>query len=200
MALSTYADLQATIANFLARDDLTAFIPDFISIFEAAANRRLRVREMEATALLTTAFGDATLPTNYLQWRKATWIGHPLRELEYVHPSWLSFNYPTSPAGPPNVFTIISEALRVRPYADATPIELLYYQRIPALASAVNWLYREHPDVYLFGSLAETGGFMADPNKLAMWKSRRDEVFQELELLSNKSRGVGGIRVMGATP
>ena len=30
MAISTYSDLKTAIANFLARDDLTSVIPDFI--------------------------------------------------------------------------------------------------------------------------------------------------------------------------
>jgi hypothetical protein len=32
------------------------------------------------------------------------------------------------------------------------------------------------------------------------WKARRDEIFDEIEKLSNKTRGAGAIRVMGVTP
>ena len=35
MALDTYANLQTAIANFLARDDLTTEIVDFIKLTEA---------------------------------------------------------------------------------------------------------------------------------------------------------------------
>jgi len=34
----------------------------------------------------------------------------------------------------------------------------------------------------------------------ALWKARRDELFDEIEKLSNKSRGAGAIRTMGPTP
>ena len=47
MALNNYANLKTTIANFLARDDLTSEIDDFIDLTEADFNRRLRVRSME---------------------------------------------------------------------------------------------------------------------------------------------------------
>ena len=60
MAITTYAELQTAIANWLARDDLTTYLPDFITLFEAAANRRLRVRQMETTATLTPSSGSAT--------------------------------------------------------------------------------------------------------------------------------------------
>jgi hypothetical protein len=53
MALVTYADLLTTVANYLARDDLTAYIPDGVTVFEAAAARRLKVRLQETTATLT---------------------------------------------------------------------------------------------------------------------------------------------------
>jgi hypothetical protein len=40
MSLSTYSDLQTQVANWLARSDLTAYIPDMITLFEAAADDR----------------------------------------------------------------------------------------------------------------------------------------------------------------
>ena len=70
MALDTYANLQTAIANFLARDDLTTEIVDFIKLTEADFNRRLRVRAMET---VNTSFSiDAeteALPTGFLQTR-----------------------------------------------------------------------------------------------------------------------------------
>jgi hypothetical protein len=47
MALNSYTNLKTAIANFLARDDLTSEIDDFIDLTEADFNRRLRVRSME---------------------------------------------------------------------------------------------------------------------------------------------------------
>ena len=63
---------------------------DFIALFEACANRRLRVRQQEATINLTPdANGAATLPADYLALRRVTWTGSPRVELAYVHPSYL---------------------------------------------------------------------------------------------------------------
>ena len=44
MSLTSYTELQQAIADWLERADLATRIPDFIVLFEAAANRRLRVR------------------------------------------------------------------------------------------------------------------------------------------------------------
>src|SRR5207237_10453132 len=95
MTIQTYTDLQAAIASWIARADLAASIPDFITLFESVANRRLRLRAQEATATLTPTSGVATLPADYLAWRRVTWTGQFARELEYVHPSYLHALYPT---------------------------------------------------------------------------------------------------------
>ena len=48
MALSNYTGLKASIADFLNRDDLTAVIPDFITLAEAQINRDIRHFKLEA--------------------------------------------------------------------------------------------------------------------------------------------------------
>jgi hypothetical protein len=200
MALQTYSDLTGAVADWLGRSDLSGRIPDFVTLFEAAANRRLRVRQMEVTTTLTPgANGQAALPADYLAWRRATWTGSPRRELDYVHPSILQSRYPDQPVATPRVFTIEGANLEVMPL-DQTPLEFDYFQRIGPLVSAQNWLMAAHPDIYLFGALAEAHGFNIDLDKLAVWKARRDEIFDEIEKLSNKTRGAGRIQVMGHTP
>ncbi|MGZ3269278.1 MAG: phage adaptor protein, partial [Croceibacterium sp.] len=87
---------------------------------------------------------------------------------------------------------------------DDTALELDYFQKIPALASGsdtgTNWLLAAHPDLYLFGALVEAEAFGVNDERAPLWKGRRDEIFDEVEKLSNRTRGTGAIRVMGATP
>jgi hypothetical protein len=200
MSFNTYSDLQAAVGSWLGgRSDLNSFIPDFITLFEANANRRLRVRQMETQTTLTPSSGVATLPTDFLIWRRVTWAGSVRRELEYVHPSWIALSYSSVVSGTPNVFTTQNGSLVVAPASDS-PVEFDYYQKIPPLADAVNWLYTNWPDVYLFGSLAESGDFTKDDNLLAKWVARRDAIYQEIETLDKRAQGVGGIRVVGPTP
>ena len=201
MAITTYAELQAAIGNWLDHSLFTARIPEFIALFEAAANRRLRVREQETATSLTPSAGAAALPADYLAWRRVTFTGSPRVELQYVHPSYLQAAYPSSPADISRIFTIEGSTLKVRPVNDAA-LELDYFAKVPALSDAVagNWLLAAHPDLYLFGALVEAEMFGANDERAPIWKARRDEIFDEIEKLSNKTRGAGGIRVMGATP
>jgi hypothetical protein len=201
MAITSYAELQAAIGNWLDHNLFTARVPDFIALFEAAANRRLRVREQEASTNLIPSSGAAALPADYLSWRRVTWSGPTRLELEYVHPSYVQAAYPSAPSDVPRIFTIEGSTLKVRPVNDAT-LEFDYFQKVPALSNSAstNWLLSAHPDLYLFGSLVEAEMFGVNDERAPLWKARRDEIFDELDKLSNKSRGAGAVRVMGATP
>ena len=203
MSIATYAELRTAVENWLDHTLFTARVPEFIALFEAAANRRLRVRQQEASSALSPSLGTVALPGDYLAWRRVTWTGAPRVELQYVHPSYLQAAYPSSPADVPRIFTIEGSTLKVRPI-DGAALEFDYFQKIPALSSGAdsgtNWLLAAHPDLYLFGALVEAEMFGVNDERAPVWKARRDEIFDEIEKLSNKTRGAGAIRVTGVTP
>jgi hypothetical protein len=201
MSITTYAELKTAVGNWLDHTLYTARVPEFIALFEATANRKLRVREQEATATLAPASGSVALPADYLAWRRVTWTGSPRVELQYVHPSYLQAAYPSSPTDVPRIFAIEGATLKVRP-VDDTNLEFQYFQKIAALSDSAttNWLLTAHPDLYLFGSLVEAEMFGVNDERAPLWKARRDEIFDEIEKLSNKTRGAGAVRVMGVTP
>ena len=199
MALTTYAELQASIASFLARDDLTLYIPDFIKLFEAAACRKLKVRPQESTTTLTPVSGVATLPTDYLGHRRVTWGGSPVRELEYVAPPIWAAMWPESSTGHPAIYTIEASSLKVKPLDD-TALTFTYYQKTAAVSGTLNWLFTNHPDAYLFGTLCEANAFNKDVDPAGLWKARRDEVFDEIKMLDFNERSGMSMQVMGQTP
>lgn len=207
MTIQSYTDLQAAIANWIARADLTAIIPDFIAIFEADANRKLRVRQQEVTATLTVVSGGATLPADYLSWRRLAWTGSPARDLDYAHPTYLRTMFPPGITGIPQLFTIQGPSINVGP-SDDSNLVLHYFQKVPALADlaaqmpavTTNWLLTTHPDLYLFGSLAEAHGFVKDVDNLALWAARRDAIYADIEKLDTKTRGPASVRIFGPTP
>lgn len=188
MSLSTYADLQTAIANYLHRDDLTTYTPDFITLFEAAAARRMKVRPMEVTTTLTPASGSVALPADYLAWIRLTWTGSTRVDLEYVHPSILQSYYPDTPQDTPSFFTIEGSNILIRP-EDTTALEFVYEARNAALSSGLNWLYTNHPDVYLNGVLYEAYKFTKDVQNAAFYKAARDELFDEVNLLNFREQG-----------
>lgn len=205
MSITTYAELQSAITNWLGgRSDIAAArITECIALFEASANRRLRTRKQETTTTLTPSSGSATLPTDYLEARRVTWTGSVRVELQYAEPSYLQAAWSSTPSGTPVVYTIEGSTLKVRP-TSTTDLEFAYYAMIAALSDSAttNWLLTAHPDLYLFGSLAELETLLENDTRVQMWIQRRDAIFDEIEKLSNRSRyGSGaGVRVMAETP
>jgi hypothetical protein len=82
MAITTYAELKTAIENWLDHTLFTARIPEFIALFEACANRKLRARQQETSTNLTPSNGSVALPNDYLAWRRVTWTGSARVELE----------------------------------------------------------------------------------------------------------------------
>lgn len=199
MAITNYNELKASIASWLARDDLTANIPDFITLFEASAARKLRVRPMEVTGLLEPDEGEAELPSDFLSYRRLTRLGETRAELVYVHPTYLNVLYPTAPSGLASHFTIEGGYVIIRP-TDDTDLEIVYLAKNAAVSETLNWLFDNHPDLYLFGALAEAHGFNVDQNNLAFWVGRRDQIFEEITQSDFRERSGMAIRLIGATP
>lgn len=202
MALTSYVDLQTSISVWLAREGdatLTAYIPDMIRLFECAAMRKLKVRPQETTATLTPTSGVATLPSDYLGYRRVTWTGQPRTELTYVAPPIFQADYPTQPSGTPSIFTIEGSNLRVMAQSDVA-LDFDYFQRTPALSTALNWLYTNHPDAYLAGSLAQASAFGKKFDQGSAWGARMEQIFQEIFSLDFNERQGMAVRIVGCTP
>ena len=207
MSITSFSELKTAVGDWMARSDLTSNIPDFITLFESEANRRLRVRQMMVTNVTTPSSGQFSLPTDYLQWVRVTYIGSSdKRNLEYVHPSYLQSQYPDTPSDVPSVFTVegSTDATAVVKIMgpDANEIDFVYYQKLTALSTSntSNWLLAAHPDLYLAGSLVEANVFVKDYDTAAVWKGRRDTLFEDVTKLDQKTRAPSFIRVPGRTP
>ena len=61
MALATYSDLKASVADFLNRTDLTSTIPDFIALAEADINSHFDLRTVESDQAVTATAGAGTM-------------------------------------------------------------------------------------------------------------------------------------------
>ena len=67
MAISTYSELQSSMADFLNRSDLTSVIPTFIALGEARMNRDIRHWQMENRASTTIDGQYLTKPGDWVE-------------------------------------------------------------------------------------------------------------------------------------
>jgi SH3-like domain-containing protein len=201
MSIGTYAELQTAITNWLDRTDLSSRIPEFIALFEAQINRRLRVRKQITSTTLTPSSGSVALPTDYLEWKRVTWTGSPRRELDYVTPSFLSGTNPDLLSDVPTYFTIEGANIKVSP-TDNTSLDFLYAQKLPALSvsNTTNWMLTDNPDGYLWGSLVMAATFTEDAQNGAAWNVLAQQVLGEIWGLDFATRGTMLQRAGGPTP
>ncbi|WP_367256515.1 hypothetical protein [Pseudomonas sp. stari2] len=174
MSITTYAELQASVASWLNRGDLTANIPDFITLAEAQMSTDLKTRSMENKTTLATVAGTKTvaLPTDMLEMRRLQVVGTYNQPLSYRTPDELSIDYAANGSGQPVVFTVIGGNIELAPIPDAVySLELTYQQRIPALSdsSPTNWLLTNWPNAYLYASLLAAMPFIMNDARLAVW-------------------------------
>jgi len=174
MSLSTYSDLKTSVANYLARTDLTDQIPDFISLAERRMRREVRIRQMLVSATLTATAGNnkVTLPTDFLEARDFVVVGNPTQPLNYVSPSALSRNAVSSTSGKPNEYTILAEQFQLSPAPDfAYSLNLLYYAAPEFLSdsNASNEFLVNVPDMLLYASLLEAEPYIMNDARLQTW-------------------------------
>ncbi len=82
MAIATYSDLQSLVANYLARDDLSTQIVDFIQLGEVRMRRDLRLRQMLTSTDLTINATDVSIPSDFLELRELHIESTPITQLD----------------------------------------------------------------------------------------------------------------------
>jgi hypothetical protein len=196
MAILNYADLQATIANYLARSDLTAQIPSFIQLAEVRLRRDLRIRQMLKSATTTTTGGDQTvaLPTDFLQLRDLFVETNPIQPVEYVTPSVFSRNARVTESGLPVYYTIIASEFKFAPVPDTNyTLQILYYANPPFLTNTnpSNDFLAVCPDLLLYGSLVEAEPYLMNDSRIQLWAGMYDRGVAALTAADDASENSG---------
>lgn len=213
MALSNYTELQASVASYLARDDLTLAIPDFIRLAEAKFNRVLMHPKMEARATLTVStllpspeFLD--LPSDFQTMRSARLSGVAGKpRLGFMTQTQIDdYRYSRdNVTGQPFYFSITGTQMELAPTPnDNYTVQVVYRGNIPALASnSTNWLLTLAPDLYLYGSLLEASPYIQNDERLSVWGSAVATVIDQLNVHGERqsfNSGPTTVSLPGITP
>lgn len=186
MAITTYSALKSAVADWLNRSDLTARIPDFISLGEARLNRTLRAREQQGVATATVDTEFFAIPADFEEF-KAFRIADAqgsARELILATPEQISASRADSWAvGVPRFVTLVGDQFQLWPAPDqAYSGTLTYVRSIPALSDGAptNWLLTEAPDLYLYAALMAAGPYLRDAEALATFTALFDQTVEEI--------------------
>jgi hypothetical protein len=197
MALNTFTALKASIADFLNRDDLTAVIPDFISLAEAQINRDVRHWKMEARSSGQQSSGDEymQIPADWVETIRLHLTGTGTTVVNLVSRDSMADKRSAQEdtAGTPIMYTHADGQFQLYPTPSTdTDFELLYFQKIPSLISnSDNWLLLEAPDVYLYGALLHSAPYLAEDQRVAVWAQMYSASVQRLNEVSEDARFSG---------
>ena len=179
MAFTTYTELKASVADYLARTDLTAQIPDFITLAEKRLKRDLRIRQMlkVVTATMTAADATVALPSDFLAMRDLHLATNPATPIEYLSPSNFYANARTTESGKPSKYSILAAEFVFAPVPDsAYTLSMLYYAAPTELSTSVssNVFLATCPDLLLYGALGEAEPYLLNDARLQTWATLYD--------------------------
>ena len=196
MAISTFQELQDGVSNWLDRSDLSARIPEFITLAEAQMNRMLRIRLMEGRYTASTVKGQRNyaLPTDYRQMRALRINQDPIRVLQYLSPQILDAVWAGSYTGTPTAYTIVANDIRLGPSPDSVlELDIDYYRAVSPLSGSntTTTMLTQNPDIYLYGSLMAAEPFLMNDERLAVWGALFDKAVRNLESQDARDRHSG---------
>jgi hypothetical protein len=172
--ITNYETLGTAIGDYLARDDLASFAPNFIQNWEERFYRQPLnwANWMESsTSLLTTA---ATVPADFLGIKYATLTSSP--PLQRVSSQMLYATWPRGIPGKPRMIARDGTSFVFGPEPDGEyTLTLRYFAkpralRDPLLQDGSNWLTTNAPDLCLYGALLEAESFLKNDSRIAVWR------------------------------
>jgi hypothetical protein len=192
MAITTYSELQSAAATWLIRSDLSARIPEFITLAEARLNRVLRMRRAEAEASLTAtpSSRSISLPATFAEPLNLWLIRDGDREaLHFRDPNLMEAQ---DESGEPEYWGIDSaNVVFERPCDQAYSFVLRYLAKFALSdASPTNALLTDAPDVYLFATLCEAGPFLRDDTLLASFEGKLSRAIREVNAKEHRSKAM----------
>jgi hypothetical protein len=201
MAITTYTELQASIADTLNRDDLSAAVPTFISLAEADMQRRVRHWRMEkrSTAELDTQY--SAIPADFVEVIRFYVTSNDTRPLELISQAELLDRKAkrSNASGAPAYYALTAGELEIYPVPDGTyDVELYYISRIPALSdsNASNWMLEQYQDAYLYGALVHSAPYLKDDARIQVWAALYQNAIDAINAESERSKFGGSGRRM----
>ena len=195
MAITTYAELQTAVGNWLMRPDLTSQIPDFITLSEAQMQRDLQDHyKMEATTSLAATSRYTSLPADFMEPKRLYMTGANRALLPTTQSEMQDMRYSSEDAaGTECYYTITAAQIEIYPTPASDTLELTYIAKFAALSDSntSNWILADAPDAYLYGALLQTAPFLDQDERLLTWTALYDKAITGLRKQSERAKWGG---------
>lgn len=180
--ITSYATLQTAIADYLARDDLTTFVPNFVQNAENKLYRTLNLRNEETALSVSISSGVAAVPSDFKALKYAYFDGSPVNPLKWTTADELYKDYPLRTNGTtPKLIAREGSNFIFGPVSKDGTLKGIYYaKQDPLRTTDPSWYVTNAPDVLLYASLLEAEPFIHNDPRIGVWK---DFLLDALETL-----------------
>lgn len=189
MLFASYADFRDKFQIMFDGDDVSTseisgnVLDLIISAGEQRCYRDLRSSTQETTLSITTASNLAPVPIDFLEMKGSPYIGNNKVTASFM--PWqqikdrLQLNS-TLLTQSPVYYSFQSDQMLFYPsQSDGTVITGTYYKRFADISTGLNALFTRHPDVFLYGALAECAPFLGEMTRLPIWEKKYVDLAQE---------------------
>jgi hypothetical protein len=174
MAITNYGELKTALANWLHRTDLSARLPEFVTLAQVRISDDVRANANTVSASGTSTDKTIPLPADFIEGRSLHLsINGTNRPLDYLTPA--QYAHLAQPTGDADAYTIIgSSILLARNPSGNQSYTLVYYAKETALSadSDTTTLLSTRPGLYLYGTLCEAAPYLRDADTLALWEQK----------------------------
>lgn len=174
--ITNYATLQTAVGDYLARSDLTSWLPNFVQNWEERFYRDSKnwASWMESALNVAISGGVAAVPAGYLGLKIAYISGQTSLPLKRVSLAQLYARYPRS-GGSGTAAYIARNAgnFEFGPIAEDGTLVGTYYVKQTNLrtdSDGSNWLTLNAPDLALYGALLEAEPFLKNDARIEVWR------------------------------
>lgn len=176
MALTNYGELKTALASWLHRSDLTAQIPDFISLAESRIQSDLGdalILDYAGTLVTTAGTRTYAAPSGFVRLRSCV-------DLQIVLAEEIAQAWADSPiSAEPDYIAWDGAQFVVHPSPDAAyAFPYVAQVRFSALSNDAdtNTILARWPGLYLYGALSEAAPYLQDDARVALWAAKYVEV------------------------
>lgn len=173
--ITSYSTLQTAISDWLARSDLTTFLPNFTQNWEEDFLREPKNwgSWMESALNVTITANVAAVPADYLGLKIAYISGQNSPPLKRISLDQLYQRYPRSGSAGTAAYIARNGAnLEFGAIPGSGTLKGTYYAKPTVLRTATtNWLTTNAPDLCLYGSLLAAEPFLKNDTRVALWQT-----------------------------
>ena len=180
--ITSYSTLQTAIGDYLARSDLSTFLPNFTQNFEERFFRESKnwASWMETALSVTITSSVAAVPADYLGLKQAYLDGTANVPLKRISLDQLYQRYPRDgQTGTPKYIARNGANFEFGPIASSGTLAGTYFAKPTVLRSyttggadaVAHPLIVNAPDLLLYGSLLEAEPFIKNDKRIGIWQS-----------------------------